>query len=117
MAWWARWLGRLRRRPSEPVELDPLQQLVVRALARFGPLPYSRLAAEVAATRTATPADLVSGVLRLEAAGIIERLASTPPGRKSGARRDGQRYRLTRRGRRIARVIPAEPRSVMGFSI
>lgn len=116
MAWWRWWLDRLQRRPSEPVELDPLQQLVVRALARFGPLPYSRLAAEVTATRMATPADVVSGVLRLEAAGIIERLAPAPTGRGEG-RRDGQRYRLTRRGRRIARFIPAEPRSVMAFSI
>lgn len=132
MTWWERWLSRLRPRPVEPVELDPLQQLAVRAVARFGPLPYSRLAAEVTATRPATPADVVSGLLRLEAAGLIERL---PPGRPSlrpaathlpharggpGVRADyneGQRYRLTRRGRRIARYIPAEPRSVMQFSI
>jgi hypothetical protein len=129
MSWWERWLDRLRRRPTEAVALDPLQQLAVRALARFGPLPYSRLAAEVTAARPATPADVVSGLLRLEAAGIIERL---PPGRPApptslplagqeldvrAGRGDDRRYRLTRRGRRIARYIPAEPRSVRQFSI
>jgi hypothetical protein len=109
------------------VELDPLQQLVVRALARFGPLPYSRLATEVTATRAATPADVVSGLLRLEAVGIIERLTPgrpapptvlplTEPEARAG-QADDRRYRLTRRGRRIARFIPAEPRSVIRFSI
>ncbi len=129
MAWWRWWLDRLQRRPAEPVELDPLQQLMVRALARFGPLPYSRLAAEVTATRVATPADVVSGLLRLEAVGIIEwltpgRPALPAPDPQAGARSavragqaDDRRYRLTRRGRRIARFIPAEPRSVMAFSI
>jgi hypothetical protein len=129
MTWWERWLSRLRPRPVEPVELDPVQQLTVRALGRFGPLPFSRVAAEVTATRPATPADVVSGLLRLEAAGIIERL---PPGRPApptslplagqelegrAGRGDDRRYRLTRRGRRIARYIPAEPRSVRQFSI
>ncbi len=130
--WWERWLNRLRSRPVEPVELDPLQQLAVRALARLGPLPYSRLAAEVTATRPATPADLVRGVLRLEAVGLIERLPSSRPSLRPGAtplpltgegpevgahHDEDRRYRLTRRGRRIARFIPIEPRSVMQFSI
>lgn len=165
MTWWGRWLGGLHRRPATPVELDPLQQLTVRALARFGPLPYSRLAAEVTAMRPATPADLVRGLLRLEEAGLIERLpsgrpSSRPPTRPlpgplrllvppfSAGRGEGlatgphpprpdrpplplageglevrgkhgeeRRFRLTRRGRRIARYIPVEPRSVMQVSI
>lgn len=106
-------LGRLRpaRQPLAPVELDLVQQLAVLTLARFGPQPYSRLAAEISATRPAAPAEIVNGILKLETAGVIERVA------ESAVRQSDRRYRLTRRGRGFVRFIPAEPRSVLEFRI
>jgi DNA-binding MarR family transcriptional regulator len=114
MTRWPRRLVGIIRRPRarpEPVSLDLVQQIAVLTLARFGPRPYSRIAAEVSATRGATPAEITSGVLKLEAAGVIERVA------EAGVSQSNRRYRLTRRGRRIARYIPTEPRSVLEFHI
>ena len=101
-----RWLSTVRRRP-EPVELDLVQQLALRTLARFGPQPYARLAAEISAVRRATPAEITAGLLKLESAGVIER-EQAPAGR---------RYALTRRGRRFLPYIPEQPRSVLQFYI
>ncbi|MBI2762073.1 MAG: hypothetical protein HYX51_11685 [Chloroflexi bacterium] len=104
------WLREATRKP-EPVELDLVQQIAVLTLARFGPQPYSRIAAEIDATRAATPAEIVSGVLKLEAAAVIERLA------EPGISQANRRYRLTRRGKRFVRYIPTEPRNVLQFYI
>jgi hypothetical protein len=103
-------LKRARERPP-PVELDLVQQIALLALARFGPLPYSRIAAEVSATRPATPAEIVNGMLTLETAGVVERFA------EAGVGQSNRRYRLTRRGKRFIPFIPAEPRSKLEFRI
>ena len=96
---------------ASAVELDLHQQIAVLALKRFGPCSYNRLQAEVEAVRPATQAQIVNAILTMEAAGVIERLheQGTPQARR--------RYVLTRRGRRIARWIPAEPRSAMAFYV
>ena len=108
-----RLLQRLRqpRQPVEPVDLDLVQQLVLLTLARFGPQPYSRLAAEVSATRPATPAEITSGILKLETAAVIERAADP------SVRQSDRRYALTKRGRKFLPYIPTEPRSVLSFRI
>lgn len=103
-------LRRSRRRP-EPVELDLVQQLAVLMLARFGPQPYSRIAAEISATRAATPAEIVNGILKLETAGVIVRAA------EPGVNHSNRRYALTKRGRKFLPFIPREPRSVLEFHI
>lgn len=100
----------MRQRPA-PVELDLVQQLAVLTLGRFGPQPYSRIAAEISATRAATPAEIVNGILKLETAGVIQR-AGEP-----GVSQSNRRYRLTRRGRKFLPFIPVEPRSVLEFHI
>ncbi len=109
----ARLIERLRqaRQRPEPVELDLVQQLTVLMLARFGPQPYSRIAAEISATRPATPAEIVNGLLKLETAGVIERAA------EPGVSQSNRRYRLTRRGRKFLPFIPHDPRSVLEFHI
>jgi DNA-binding MarR family transcriptional regulator len=108
-----RMFGLLRRSHQriEPVDLDLVQQLALLTLDRFGPQPYSRLAAEISATRPTTPAEITSGILKLETAGVIERAA------EPGVRQSDRRYRLTRRGRRFLPYIPPEPRSVLSFRI
>jgi DNA-binding MarR family transcriptional regulator len=110
---WRRLMQRVRqaRRRPQPVELDLVQQLTVLTLARFGPQPYARIAAEISAIRPATPAEIVNGVLKLETAGVIERLA------EKGVSQSNRRYALTRRGRRFVPFIPTEPRSVLEFHI
>lgn len=109
---WNRLRGRLRpAAPAEPVDLDLVQQVVLLTLRRFGPQPYSRLAAEVGASRPATPAEITSGILKLESAGMIARTS------EPDLRQADRRYRLTKRGRRISRFIPPEPRSVLSFRI
>ncbi len=110
---WSRLSGRLRaaRQRPTPVELDLVQQLALLMLSRFGPQPYSRLAAEISATRQATPAEIVNGILTLETAGVIERMAET------GVNQSNRRYRLTTRGKKFIPFIPTEPRSLLEFQI
>ena len=110
---WITFLQRLRglRQRRPPVELNLVQQLALLTLHRFGPQPYSRIAAEVSATRPATPAEIVNGLLKLETAGVIERW------NEPGVNQSNRRYRLTKRGRRFLPFIPAEPRSVLEFHI
>jgi DNA-binding PadR family transcriptional regulator len=110
---WTRLIGRLRRvrQTPVPVEVDLVQQIALLMLARFGPQPYTRIAAEVTATRPATPAEVVNGLLKLESAGVIERAA------EAGVSQPNRRYRLTRRGRRIVRYIPPDPRSALEFYV
>ena len=105
-------LSRLfRRTPPAPVELDLHQQLALLTMARFGPCSFNRLFEEVSAIRATTQAEMVTAVLTMEAAGVIERLA------EEGAAQPQRRYKLTRRARRILRYIPREPRSAMEFYI
>ncbi len=110
MAWWQRLLGRERTKP-EPVELDLHQQLAVRTLARFGPCSFNRLYDEVRATRPTTQAEMANAILKMDAAGIIQRPPepSTPQAQR--------RYILTRRGKRVARYIPPDPRSAIEFYV
>lgn len=98
---------RAGRRTPIPVDLDLHQQIVLRTLARFGPVDFARLAAEVTAVRLATPAEIANAVLRLETVAVIAR--QTEHDRRPAERR----YVLTQRGRRIARLIPAECRSAL----
>jgi DNA-binding MarR family transcriptional regulator len=106
------WFARIfRRTPPAPVELDLHQQLALLTMARFGPCSFNRLFEEVSVIRATTQAEMVNAVLKLEAAGVIERLAQ--PGTAQAQRR----YTLTRRARRILRFIPREPRSAMEFYI
>ena len=108
------WIDRLLHRspkPREPVELDLHQQIALLTLARFGPCSFNRLFAEVSATRRTTQAELVNGVLKLESAAVIERLAET------NLTQAQRRYTLTRRGKRIVRYIPLDPRSAMEFYV
>ena len=108
------WLNRLLRRPATPptaVELDLHQQLAALTLQRFGPCSFNRLYAEVGAVRPTTQAEMVNAVVKMEAAGLIERL--TEPGTAQAQRR----YTLTRRGKRVARWIPTDPRSAIEFYV
>lgn len=99
--------GRLRRPKPEPVSLDLHQQIALHTLHRFGGRDFQALLVEVSAHRPTTQAQLVNGILQLEAANLIERSDDSS---LAQARRP---YRLTRRGRRVAKLIPADPRSAL----
>lgn len=109
------WIRRIfrpgQRRARVPVELDLHQQIALLTLARFGPSNFNRLFAEASAIRRTTQADMANAVLKMEAAGVIERQA------ESGTPQALRRYMLTRRGKRIARYIPRDPRSAMEFYV
>ncbi len=90
------------------VDLSPAQQIMLLALRRGGPQPYATLAGQVEVRRFyAPPADMVNGILTLESAGLIERLAAP------GVQQAERRYRLTSRGRKALRGVQGEPRSVI----
>jgi DNA-binding MarR family transcriptional regulator len=107
------WLDRLFRRPpgqpAAPVELDLYQQHALLTLKRAGPCAFDRLYAEVSAIRPTTQAEMVNAILKLEAAGVLERLPDGPQSRRP--------YVLTRRGKRITRYLPNAPRSAMQFYV
>ncbi|MGI8549681.1 MAG: hypothetical protein ACR2PL_02625 [Dehalococcoidia bacterium] len=107
------WLRRIvsPRPERRSVELDPVQQWAVLTLARFGSCDFQRLHAEVHGIRGSTPADLVIAITKLERDHLLERLANTSDGRQDN------RYRLSRVGRRAARVIPRPPRSAINFYV
>ncbi len=106
------WLSRLfRRTPPTPVELDLHQQWALLSIARSGPRTFNQLYEEVSVIRTTTQAEMVNAVLKLETAAVIERL------KEAGTAQPQRRYALTRRGRRILRYVPREPRSAMEFYI
>ena len=110
MLWWRRILRRTQGKPAA-VELDLHQQLAVRTLARFGPCSFNRLYDEVRAIRPTTQAEMANAILKMDAAGIIQRPPepSTPHAQR--------RYILTRRGKRVARYIPSDPRSAIEFYV
>ena len=107
------WLNRLFRRPpaqpTAPVELDLHQQHALLTLKRAGPCAFDRLFAEVGALRPTTQAEMVNAILKLEAAGVLDRLPDGPHARRP--------YILTRRGKQISRYLPNEPRSAMQFYV
>ncbi len=105
-----RWLARLptllpRRGSTRLFDLDVLDQWLVATLNRFGACTYRRLEAELAAIRAATPAEVVEALLKLEQLGLLQR--SEP----AGLMVEERRFALTRAGKRLAGLLPSEPRS------
>jgi DNA-binding MarR family transcriptional regulator len=99
-------ISKLPRRASrQQHDLNVVDQWVVRLLCRFGACTYRRVEAELQAIRGTPPAEVVTCLLKLEAAGLIER------GPVSGLVAEERVFRLTRQGRRLARLVPAAPRS------
>ena len=96
-----------RRRPREPVELDVHQQIILLTLARFGPRAFNDLFAEAAAIRRTTQAEMANAALKLQAADLIARLE------EPGITQAQRRYALTKRGKRISRILPREPKSTL----
>ena len=114
-----RLLGRLRKRlrPDRiDVELDVIEQLILVYLLRFDVALMQDLRDEVlAARRTANEMQVRLSLVRLESLRLIERV---PDGPGEGERPDrggsgGRRYRITRDGKRLRRVIPRDPRSAI----
>ena len=98
----------LRRQPPHAIDLDPLHQRLLLALARREPLPFRALHAEVEAQRPETPRDVLAALALLEQFALIARLPASTPGAGNG-------YRRTRLGRRLGRAVPAAPRSPTTF--
>ncbi len=92
-----------RRRTGREHDLSVVDQWVLRSLLRFGPCTYRRIEAELYAIRGAPPAEVVTSLLKLEEMGILER------GPVSGLVVEERLFRLTRDGRRVARLVPATP--------
>lgn len=101
--------GRLKRGPRRAYDLDLVDQWLVLTLRRFGNCGYQRLEAELLAIRGATPSEVVASILKLEAAALLERL---PAGALVAEER---RFRLARRGVRLAALVPQAPRSPTAF--
>lgn len=101
------WRSLIQRRATvEPVDLDLHQQITLVALARRGPLTFASLVEELRAVRPTRDADATNAVLGLDAAALIEREASD-------AAQATRAYRLTRQGMRVARLLPADPRTAI----
>ena len=101
-----------RRRPSPlRVELDVVEQWMLLVLFRSAEAPASVLAEEARTQRgTATEAQIRVALTRLESLGLTAR-GSRPAGGGPDVATTARSYRLTPRGRRLRRVVPAEPRS------
>ncbi len=101
-------LRRLRKRlRPQPIaiELDVVEQLILRYLLRFGAAPATDLRDEVLATRrTAAEQQVRLSLIRLESLRLIERDTSPVL-----AVEGGRVYRLTRDGKRLRKVIAGEP--------
>jgi len=95
----------LRRGGRRQFDLDVLDQWTLRTLARFGACGYRRIEAELGGIRGASPAEVVAALLKLEQIGAIEREPTTT------LMAEERRFRLTRAGAKLARLLPAEPRS------
>jgi hypothetical protein len=104
---WLAWLPGLvpRRTGTRLLDLDVLDQWLVVTLARFGPCTYRRLEAELGAIRAAAPAEVVEALLKLEQLSLVQR------NEPSGLMLEERRFALSRLGRRLSRLLPAEPRS------
>jgi hypothetical protein len=92
-------------------DLDVVDQWLVLTMARFGECTFRRLEAELLAIRGATPAEVVSSILKLEQAGVLGRSAV------AGLLAEERRFRLTVAGARLGRLLPAEPRSPTLFYV
>lgn len=97
--------GIVRRPAARQFDLDVTDQWVTATLVRFGDCSYRRIEAEVQAIRGVASAQVVSSILKLEEAGMIER------GPVQGLIAEARLFRLTLTGRRVGRLIPKEPRS------
>ncbi|HLZ73101.1 MAG TPA: hypothetical protein VKV26_24620 [Dehalococcoidia bacterium] len=106
MTWIARALQHLPRRAGRRLfDLDVLDQWLVATLARFGDCTYRRIDAELRAIRAATPAEVVAALLKLQEIGLVQRVEAR------GLMLEERTFRLTRPGQRLARLLPAEPKS------
>ena len=106
-----------RLRPDRiEVELDVVEQLILVHLLRVDSAIMQDLRdAVLAARRTANAMQVRLSLVRLESLRLIERV---PEGLGEGQRPDsggsgGRRYRITRDGKRLRRVIPLDPRSAI----
>ena len=106
-----------RLRPDRiEVELDVVEQLILVHLLRVDSAIMQDLRdAVLAARRTANAMQVRLSLVRLESLRLIERV---PEGLGEGQRPDsggsgGRRYRITRDGKRLRRVIPVDPRSAI----
>lgn len=106
-----------RLRPDRiEVELDVVEQLILVHLLRVDSAMMQDLRDGVlAGRRTANPMQVRLSLVRLESLRLIERV---PDGLGEGERPDsggsgGRRYRITRDGKRLRRVIPLDPRSAI----
>jgi hypothetical protein len=115
-------LARLRRawkrlRPDPiDVELDVVEQLIMVHLLRFGSGLQQDLRDHVLLSRrTANEMQVRLSLIRLESLRLIERDPEDPELGGGTARpgAGGRRYRITRDGKRLRRVIPADPRSAI----
>ncbi len=100
---WRRLAAAFRRQPGRQHDLGVVDQWVLRSLVHFGPCTYRRIEAELYAIRGAPPAEVVSSLLKLEEAGLLDR------GPVSGLIVEERLFRLTRDGRRVVRLVPATP--------
>jgi hypothetical protein len=96
-------------RPRRAIDLDPLPQRLLLALARREPATFRMLRDEIDAIRPTPPRDALAALLLLEEHGLVAR--QPPEGMHDG----GRRFARTHAGRRLCRAIPHEPRSPATF--
>ena len=111
MAWSARAAWKRVRRRSRPepirIELDVVEQLIVQHLLRVEQASFEELVDTVVAERYTADAQQVRlSLIRFESFRLVQRLLhpELDPGRQMS-------FTLTADGRRLGKVIPAEPRS------
>lgn len=108
---WQRLWRRLRPTPLR-VELDVVEQWMLLLLFRSVEAPANVLAEEARTQRrTATEAQIRVALMRLESLGLTARVSRPAGGGPDVSTTAARFYRLTSRGRRLRRVVPAEPRS------
>ena len=102
-----------RLRPDRiDVELDVVEQLILGHLLRFETGLQQDLRDYVLMSRrTANEMQVRLSLIRLESLRLIEQEREDPEQRAQGIRpgAGGRRYRITRDGKRLRRVIPLEP--------
>ncbi len=99
-------LSRLRRRDPIRIELDVVEQLILRHLIRFETAPALDLVTEVLnAQPEASNEQVQLSLTRLESLRLIERDATPQLEVDEG----GRAYGITSDGKRLRRVLPAEP--------
>ncbi|MXY79853.1 MAG: hypothetical protein F4Y94_09245 [Chloroflexi bacterium] len=102
-----------RLRPDRiDVELDVVEQLILGHLLRFETgLQQDLRDTVLISRRTANEVQVRLSLIRLESLRLIEREPDDPEQIDGGVRpgAGGRRYRITRDGKRLRRVIPLEP--------